>query len=37
MNFEKFLIDGNGNVVRRYSRFFPTASISEDIDALLAA
>lgn len=36
-NFEKFLIDGNGNVVRRYSRFFPTASITEDIEALLSA
>lgn len=36
-NFEKFLIDGNGNVVRRYSRFYPTASIAEDIDALLTA
>lgn len=36
-NFEKFLIDANGNVVRRYSRFYPTASITEDIEALLAA
>jgi glutathione peroxidase len=36
-NFEKFLIDANGNIVRRYSRFFPTASISKDIEALLSA
>lgn len=36
-NFEKFLIDGNGNVVRRYSRYFPTARIAQDIEALLSA
>jgi hypothetical protein len=34
-NFEKFLVDGNGQVVRRYSRFYPTLNISQDIDELL--
>lgn len=35
-NFEKFLIDGSGNTVKRYSRFYPTLDITTDIDALLA-
>lgn len=35
-NFEKFLIDANGQLVKRYSRFYPTALISQDIEALLA-
>lgn len=35
-NFEKFLIDSDGNLVKRYSRYFPTANISADIEALLA-
>lgn len=34
-NFEKFLVDGEGNLVKRYSRFFPTEEIASDIDALL--
>lgn len=34
-NFEKFLIDANGNIVKRYSRFYPTANIAKDIDSLL--
>lgn len=34
-NFEKFLIDGNGQVVKRYSRFYPTANIATDINELL--
>ena len=34
-NFEKFLIDKNGDVVRRYSRFYPTADIEKDIALLL--
>mmetsp|Transcript_8439 Transcript_8439/g.12577 ORF Transcript_8439/g.12577 Transcript_8439/m.12577 type:complete len:185 (-) Transcript_8439:317-871(-) len=34
-NFEKFLVDGDGNVVRRYSRYYPTALIADDIDLLL--
>jgi len=34
-NFEKFLVDGEGNLVKRYSRYFPTAEIASDIDALL--
>lgn len=33
-NFEKFLFDKDGNLVKRYSRFYPTASIKADIDAL---
>mmetsp|Transcript_93792 Transcript_93792/g.264927 ORF Transcript_93792/g.264927 Transcript_93792/m.264927 type:complete len:160 (-) Transcript_93792:85-564(-) len=35
-NFEKFLLDSNGNAVKRYSRFFPTMNIAADIDTLLA-
>jgi glutathione peroxidase len=34
-NFEKFLVDQNGNVVKRYSRFYPTLSIADDIARLL--
>lgn len=34
-NFEKFLLDQNGNVVKRYSRFYPTSKIADDIQALL--
>jgi len=34
-NFEKFLVDGDGKFVKRYSRYFPTADIAADIDALL--
>jgi glutathione peroxidase len=35
-NFEKFLIDSNGYVFKRYSRFFPTSRITQDIEVLLA-
>ena len=35
-NFEKFLVDANGQAVKRYSRFFPTLEIAKDIDSLLA-
>lgn len=34
-NFEKFLIDQNGNPVKRYSKAFLTSDIAKDIDALL--
>jgi len=34
-NFEKFLVDADGKMVKRYSRFFDTNAIAEDIDALL--
>jgi len=34
-NFEKFLFDKEGTLVKRYSRFYPTASIQADINALL--
>ena len=34
-NFEKFLINQNGEIVKRYSRYYPTAAIAEDISALL--
>lgn len=34
-NFEKFLFDKNGQLVKRYSRYYPTADIKKDIDALL--
>jgi len=34
-NFEKFLFDKDGNLVKRYSRYYPTADIKKDIDALL--
>lgn len=35
-NFEKFLIDSDGKAVKRYSRYFDTTKIADDIDALLA-
>ena len=34
-NFEKFLVDADGKVVKRYSRFFDTNAIADDIDKLL--
>ncbi len=34
-NFEKFLLDGEGKLVRRYSRYYPTLNITRDIDELL--
>lgn len=34
-NFEKFLIDGEGKAVKRYSRFFPTMDIAADIEKLI--
>lgn len=34
-NFEKFLFDKDGKLVKRYSRYYPTADIKKDIQALL--
>lgn len=34
-NFEKFLFDKAGKLVKRYSRYYPTADIARDISALL--
>ena len=34
-NFEKFLINSEGEAVKRYSKSFQTAHISKDIDALI--
>merc|ERR1719183_761518 len=34
-NFEKFLLDGEGKLVKRFSRYYDTNLISEDIDKLL--
>jgi len=34
-NFEKFLFDKNGKLVKRYSRYYSTAAIKEDIKKLL--
>jgi len=34
-NFEKFLCDRDGQLVKRYSRFYPTEKIAEDIAKLL--
>jgi glutathione peroxidase len=34
-NFEKFLFDKSGNLVKRYSRFYPTSKIEDDIKELL--
>merc|ERR1712127_653879 len=34
-NFEKFLIDGEGNMVQRYHRYFLVGDIEKDIDSLL--
>jgi len=36
-NFEKFLIGPDGTPVKRYSRYFLTCDIEEDIASLLAA
>lgn len=33
-NFEKFLIDANGRPVKRYSRYFETIEIEDDIERL---
>ena len=35
-NFTKFLVDSNGNVVRRYAPKDKPSAIAKDIDALLA-
>lgn len=34
-NFEKFLLDKEGNLVKRYSRYYSTADIAADIETLL--
>jgi glutathione peroxidase len=34
-NFEKFLLNQRGEIVKRYSRYYSTAAIAEDIAALL--
>jgi len=34
-NFEKFLVDADGNPYKRYSRYFSTSNIEKDISALL--
>ena len=34
-NFEKFLLDKTGAIVKRYSRYYPIADIATDIEALL--
>lgn len=34
-NFEKFLFDGDGNPVKRYSRYFNIEEIADDIDGLM--
>lgn len=34
-NFEKFLVGADGQVVERYSRYYPTADIAADIDKLV--
>ena len=34
-NFEKFLIDGEGNMVQRYHRYFLVGDIEKDIDGLM--
>jgi len=34
-NFEKFLVDGSGKVVKRFGRYYDTNEIASDIDALL--
>lgn len=34
-NFEKFLVGPDGNVLKRYSRYYPTEEIAKDIDSLL--
>jgi len=32
---QKFLVDGDGKCVKRYSRYYKTEKIAADIDALL--
>ena len=34
-NFEKFLFDKSGNLVKRYSRYYPTDAIKADIAKLI--
>jgi len=34
-NFEKFLLDANGKLVNRYSRYYLISDIASDIEALL--
>ena len=34
-NFEKFLLDKDGNMVQRYHRYFLVGDIAKDIDALM--
>merc|ERR1712134_82573 len=34
-NFEKFLLDAEGKLIKRYSRYFSTADIAADVEALL--
>ena len=34
-NFEKFLVNQSGEIVKRYSRYYPTSAIAEDIANLL--
>ena len=34
---QKFLIDGDGMCVKRYSQFYPTIDIAADIEKLLQA
>ena len=34
-NFEKFLFDKDGKLVKRYSRYYPTAKIANDIAGLV--
>jgi len=36
-NFEKFLLDAEGKLIKRYSRYFSTADIAADVEALLEA
>jgi glutathione peroxidase len=35
-NFEKFLVDGEGKLVKRYSAKYKTMDIKSDIEALLS-
>lgn len=34
-NFEKFLVDADGKVIKRYSRYYKISDIAADIEALL--
>ena len=36
-NFEKFLLDKDGNMVQRYHRYFQIGGIAPDIDSILEA